>query len=230
MKPAVALLARAPSAKGKTRLTAHLSDERAHALRSALLLDTLDVVRALALPIIVNYTPAEARDEMAQLAPEAALVCQQGNDLGERMRHAMDHAFASGADPVVLIGSDLPSLPVAYLRDAVERLGGVNTGAAERPDIVLGPSEDGGFYLIGARSAAPDIFGGITWSGPQVLSAVVAAARARCLVTAFTPAWWDVDRPEDLERLLTAPSASAPEAHGEVVTARRVREYLRRDR
>ena len=230
MKPAVVLLARAPSAKGKTRLTGHLPADRAHALRAALLLDTLDVARAVALPLFVSYTPQDARDEMTRLVPDARLVCQEGDSLGERMRHAMDHAFATGATPVVLIGSDLPSLPVTYLRAAVEQLTAVRADdSSPQPDIVLGPSEDGGFYLIGARHSTPGVFDGIHWGGPHVLDAVVAAARARGFVIGFTPEWWDVDRPEDLNRVLTRRDASVRGAAGDAANARRVREFLGRD-
>lgn len=225
MNPVVVLLARAPSAKGKTRLTAHLPSDRAHALRAALFLDTLDVVRATALPVIVSFTPADAHDEMATLAPDARLMPQAGIGLGERMRHAIDEALAAGFDAVVLIGSDLPTLPARYVRDAIGQLEGAN-GARVRADLVLGPSEDGGFYLVGVRHPLPDIFHDVLWDGPAVLKSVVDAARALEMRVAFAREWWDVDQPEDLERLVKQSNASAPGAACDVGTARRLREFL----
>jgi rSAM/selenodomain-associated transferase 1 len=225
VNPVVVLLARAPSAKGKTRLTAHLPADRALALRTALFLDTLDVVCATALPVIVSFTPVDARDEMSTLVPDARLVPQVGVGLGERMHRAIDDGLAAGFDAVVLIGSDLPTLPASYIYDAIAQLKGVD-GIRVPPDLILGPSEDGGFYLVGARHPLPDIFRDVPWDGPAVLRSVVEAARALALRVAFTPEWWDVDKPEDLERLVRQSSASAPGAACDVGTARRLREFL----
>jgi rSAM/selenodomain-associated transferase 1 len=190
---AIVVLARAPSAPGKSRLTGGLSDDRARALREALLLDTLDVARTVGVPIVISYTPDDARDEMAGLAGDIALVPQRGANLGERMRWAMDDTFASGAESVVLIGSDLPTLPLEHLTDAFAML--------ESPaDLVLGPAEDGGFYLVAARQPRPEVFHGIEWGTPHVLDRVADAARRAGLTVGLTRSWWDVDTPDDLRR------------------------------
>lgn len=193
MKRVVVLLARAPSAKGKTRLTAHLPEGDVRALRRRLFLDTLAAARAAGYPVIVSYTPEDAREEMRMLAGDLALEAQRGDDLGARMANAMSDAFANGAEAVVLIGSDLPTLPPAHLRDAFAML---DSGA----DVVLGPTEDGGFYLVSARSALPDIFGGVEWSRSDVLARVSHAAHQTGLVVGFAREWWDVDTAEDLSR------------------------------
>lgn len=203
MNPVIVLLARAPSAKGKSRLTAHLSRHRAEELRTALLLDTIAVARSTNLPLLISFTPDEAREEMSRLAPDVRLVAQVRGDLGDRMCAAVEDATAIGADAVVLIGSDLPTLPPTYLREAFDRLQGVLDGElGDRADLVLGPTEDGGFYLIGARGMLPDVFDGVEWSGPDVFARVQANARARGISVGVLPQWWDVDDAEDLRRVL----------------------------
>jgi hypothetical protein len=213
----VVVLARAPSAPGKTRLTVGLPEHRARALREALLLDTVDAARAAGAPVSICFTPETAHDEMARLIPGATLFAQRGEDLGERMRHAIHDALERGVDSVVLVGSDVPTLPPLHVRDAFARL--------QASDLVLGPTEDGGFYLIAARRQIPDVFHGIDWSGSRVLAAVVSAARSRELIVDFAPPWWDADRPEDLQRLIRESTASAPDASCDRVSARRVREF-----
>ena len=202
MKRVLVLLARAPSAGGKTRLTAHLSDARARALRERLFLDTLEVTRATGIPVVVSFTPDDAREEMSRVALDVTLIPQRGNDLGERMLHAMHHAAASGAESVVLIGSDLPALPPQHLLDAFAML---ETDA----DVVFGRAQDGGFYLVGARGKMPDIFRGIAWSTPHVFDAVVTAAHRADLRVAYAPEWWDIDGLDDLQRVLTDPRPDA---------------------
>ncbi len=193
MKHVVVLLARAPSARGKTRLSAHLPEDDARALHQRLFLDTLGAARAAGYPVIVSYTPEDAREEMRMLVGDLALEAQRGDDLGARMDNAMSDAFANGAEAVVLIGSDLPTLPPAHLYDAFAML---DSGA----DVVFGATEDGGFYLVGARAALPDIFGGVEWSRSDVLACVTHAAHEAGLVVGFAREWWDVDTAEDLSR------------------------------
>jgi uncharacterized protein len=214
------VLARAPTAPGKTRLTRNLSADRARALREALLLDTLDAVRGADLPIVIAFTPEEARDEMARLAPDVTLIPQRGDDLGQRMRCAMQDVFDAGARDAVLIGSDVPTLPPQHLLQAFAVL---DSGA----HVVFGPSEDGGFYLVGARGEMPDVFHAIDWAAANVLERVLDASRAANVTIGTVPRWWDIDCPEDLRRLDTSERAlPAPDASGERPPAHRVRTYL----
>jgi uncharacterized protein len=211
---AIVLLARAPSAPGKTRLTRGLSSEAARALREALLLDTLDVARATGAPVVVSYTPEVARDEIAALAPGLSVVAQRGDDLGARMHRAMADLFDSGTQAVVLIGSDLPSLPPAHIEEAFARLG---SGAC----CVFGPAEDGGYYLVGlSRGRANDaamarrhraVFTSIRWGTDAVLADSVAAAQTAGLTPALVSPWFDVDTRDDLARVIArgAPAVAA---------------------
>jgi hypothetical protein len=118
---------------------------------------------------------------------------QRGRNLGERMGSAMAHAFESGHSRVVLIGSDIPHVPVEALEDAFGRL-----AAGSR--LVLGPAEDGGYYLIGAGTVPP-VFTRIPWGGADVLRATLAAARAAGIEPDMVTGCYDVDDAHDLERL-----------------------------
>lgn len=213
MTRAIVVLARAPSAEGKTRLTADLSDADARALRTALLLDTLDVARAAGVPLWLRYTPAAARDEMAALAGDAILATQTGHDLGARMFHGLIEAFAGGAGAAVVIGSDLPSLPASRIHDAFAAL---EAGT----DCVFGPAEDGGYYLVGSTwrrnhsvdraRRLRDLFSGIDWGTDRVLEQSLAAARGAGLEPSVLAPWFDVDSPADLARLVADLHPGAP--------------------
>ena len=203
------VLARAPSVPGKSRLTGHLPRASATAVRAALLFDTLGVACEVGARVAIAYTPHRARPEMealiATVAREGigrsldwwppALVPQRGEDLGARMHQAFVDVFAAGADAVVLIGSDLPTLPAAAVTEAFVQL---DAGA----DVVVGPTDDGGYYLIGVSEPRAELFGGVPWGTPDVLAVTRAhAARARLSVALVTK-WYDVDRPEDAGRVM----------------------------
>ena len=122
-------------------------------------------------------------------------VRQEGADLGERLHRALAAAAAEHS-LVAAVGSDLPRLAVERVEEAFARL------AAGAP-VVLGPAEDGGYYLVGVRSEAlsPRLFADVPWSGPRVLAATLARCAELGLTPALLPAEADVDTPEDLERL-----------------------------
>ena len=118
---------------------------------------------------------------------------QQGRNLGDRMQAAIEHVLRSGHSRVVLIGSDIPHLPLGMLAEAFRRL-------AEGCELVLGPAEDGGYFLIGTRRVPP-VFEAIPWGGSDVLRATVAAARAAGIEPTIVSTCYDVDDRESLERL-----------------------------
>jgi len=197
-RSAICLLARAPSAPGKTRLTEGQSVERAHALRRALLLDTLACAIGSEFPTVVCYTPVTARQEFADLT-NTELIPQSDGDLGMRMRSAFEDVFAAGFERVVLIGSDLPTLPPDHITMAMIGL--------DRVPIVLGPAEDGGYYLIGLREPHPELFDGIAWGRREVLTQTFACAARVGASVELVPAWHDVDEPADLQRVSSSPRA-----------------------
>jgi rSAM/selenodomain-associated transferase 1 len=201
MKPgrpvAVAIMAKRPRAgEVKTRLCPPLSPGDAAALYRCFLLDKIEQVRALtAAHPALAYTPATARAEFAALAPGFTLVLQRGPDLGARLRTSLGTLLARGHSAALAIDSDTPTLPRPFLQQALDLV------ADPTVDVVLGPTEDGGYYLIGVRTAPPEIFEGIAWSTPRVLAETLQRAAAAGLRTACLAPWFDVDTPEDLGRL-----------------------------
>jgi rSAM/selenodomain-associated transferase 1 len=189
----VAILTRAPSAGGKTRLFEQLGLPADHVLLTALLLDTIDAILPAGIPLVVCVTPAAAVDEVRALVPPGVGVIAQGEgDLGARMHRAFDDLFARGARGVVLVGSDLPGLSPAVILSAGETL-------RSRPGcVVLGPAEDGGYYLIGATVTPDALFTGIEWSTANVLARTEAIARHAGLETVRLTTGRDVDSMADL--------------------------------
>ena len=194
---AVAVMAKAPRAgEVKTRLCPPLAPAEAAALYRCFLLDTIATVGALAhAQPAIAYTPDDARAEFAALAPGFALVAQQGPDLGARLLSTLGRLLAAGHAGAIAVDSDTPTLPRDFLQRAVDQLAGPG------PDVVLGPTEDGGYYLIGVRAAHRELFEDIPWSTAAVLDVTLRRAAKHGLHATCLPPWFDVDTPDDLERL-----------------------------
>ena len=200
-RQALVVMARVPSdTRGKSRLTRDLGGNHLE-LRRALLLDTLDASRAIAdADLFVAFEPADAIAEMRGLAGDGArLFPQQGDTLGDRMRDAFERLFAAGYSTVVMIGSDLPSLPTSHLAQAFQY-------SRDRPDaLVIGPATDGGYYLIGLCRPCPALFTSVALSTADVLTATTSMAETCGLTVSFVPPWHDVDTVDDLRRVLRDP-------------------------
>jgi len=182
----------------KTRLSPPLRGQEATRLYRCFLLDTLGLMQrvASARPIIA-YFPDEAELFFRDIAPPGFdFVPQVGADLGERLDNVLRQCLHSGYGQAVVMDSDSPTLPVAYLRQAFLELDNAAV------DVVLGPCDDGGYYLIGLKSPCSALFRGIVMSTSTVMAETVERAREQGLRVACLPRWYDVDRPEDLERLI----------------------------
>jgi rSAM/selenodomain-associated transferase 1 len=192
--PVIAVMTRAPSAPGKSRLIRELGTRDGEGLRRALLQDTFDVVAQLDAAKAVLYTPQNCEAELAALAPfPAARVAQRGDTLGERMHNGACDVARLGFDAVILIGSDLPTLPFAHVGAAVN--------AVRRRDVlVVGPAADGGYYLIGGRELPSPLFDRIPWGTATVLERTAEAAGALGIDVEPIPPWYDVDVSADLRR------------------------------
>jgi rSAM/selenodomain-associated transferase 1 len=197
-KCAIAIMAKAPEpGEVKTRLCPPLSLDEAARLYRCFLLDKIDQVKALKVGApAIAYTPDHARALFAALVtPNFRLIPQEGPDLGARILNTLNRLIDFGHSGAVAVGSDTPTLPLAYLETAVSLL------AAPAIDVVLGPSQDGGYYLIGLRKLHPELFEQMQWSTAEVFSETMRRARAKGLRVACLPPWYDVDTPEDLRRL-----------------------------
>jgi rSAM/selenodomain-associated transferase 1 len=193
----VMVFARAPTpGEVKTRLIPALGEAGAAALHRRLVTHTLGAAAdALIGPVELWCTP-DTGDPFffdCERRLGVSLHAQGQGDLGSRMRRAFESALAR-APRAILVGSDIPALSAQYLRDADRAL-------VRGDEIVIGPAEDGGYALIGLSRCDPELFRDIPWGGPEVLSKTRRRATALSWRLSELPALWDVDRPEDLERL-----------------------------
>jgi uncharacterized protein len=190
---ALAIMAKAPrSGKVKTRLSPPLTPAEAAALNIAFLQDTAENIAAVAREApaagLISYTPIGDESAFAGLLPPGfALVPQRGEGFGDRLLHAAQDILALGFASVCLIDSDSPTAPRAAFLQAVREL------ARPGDRLVLGPSDDGGYYLIGLKHPHPEPFAEIAWSTSAVFAQTCARARAVHLEVVELPRWYDVD-------------------------------------
>jgi rSAM/selenodomain-associated transferase 1 len=178
----------------KTRLAAAIGSVAASQFHRQCVLTVLARFRNIADRRVLAFTPRERRAEFASVAGKDWLIeAQRGGDLGRRMRHYFQSAFASGCRRVVLIGSDSPTMPPSRVHKAFRTL--------DQYDIVLVRSEDSGYYLVGARHEAPPIFAGVSWGTSEVWQQTLARLQKNNLTYDVLPTWYDVDEIEDLFRL-----------------------------
>jgi rSAM/selenodomain-associated transferase 1 len=195
---ALFIMAKSPTpGQVKTRLCPPLSAADAAELYRCFLLDKIEQVRTVA-----NARPAIAyagsRAVFEALAPDFLLVEQRGPDLGSRLHSSFAALLGEGFAGAVAVDADTPTLPTAFLRDAADLV------ARPGLDVVIGPAEDGGYYLIGLRAPRAALFTGIAWSTATVLEETLRRARGTGLAATCLPVWFDVDTPGDLERLRAA--------------------------
>ena len=197
----VIVFARAPLAgQVKTRIAQRIGERAAARLHERLVRRALHTARAArAARAAVELHVTRPHRWFATL--DVPVELQRGADLGERMHHALRAGLRRHAR-VVLIGADSPELCAADLARADRLL----QGAA---DVVLAPAADGGYALIGARRIAPSIFSAVQWGGAHVLAQTRRNLDEARLGYRLLRTLWDVDRPEDLERLRARRYSSA---------------------
>lgn len=174
----------------KTRLAVASSAEWATRVATAFLLDMVDKLEVLPVRRMLAFAPEDARPYFMNVVEDRfVLIPQVHGDLGERMTAFFTDRFEEGAERVVLLGTDSPTVPLSFIEQAFQEL--------EQADVVLGPATDGGYYLIGCSRKLPPIFEGIVWSSPRVLADTVARLAAPDWRLALLPPWYDVDTLED---------------------------------
>jgi rSAM/selenodomain-associated transferase 1 len=194
-------MAKAPLAgEVKTRLVPPLTAPEAAALNVCFLRDMAANIQSVseteAASGIVVYTPASAEAAFDSVLPAGfELLVQRGASLGERLCNATDDLLKEGYGAVCLINSDSPTLPGSLLIRAIELL----TAPGDR--VVLGPAEDGGYYLIGLKHAHANLFDRIAWSTSVVLAHTKERAAEIDLPVEMLPPWYDVDDAETLNQL-----------------------------
>ena len=195
---ALVVMAKAPvPGQVKTRLLPSLTAEEAAALSRSLLVDQLNHVKELsAVDFYLAFAPDDAGLLMEQLAPACFhLFPQQGDELGARMAAAFEKLFDLGYKNIVLIGADLPPVPLCLFSEAYAFLESSNKR------VVLGPSRDGGYYLVGCNQPTPQIFEGMSWSQSLVLAQTLERLAALRVDSHLVASWFDIDTPDDLRHL-----------------------------
>ena len=184
----------------KTRLTPHLSPERAASLYQAFLVDWCNALSTIfTAHRVIAYTPPEGLDALQTLIGEDPVyIPQAGASLGERLIAAARWARDQGYAKFLFVGSDSPTLPIQYVERALDLL--------ESRDVIIGPSVDGGYYLIGfskhgAALSIPTIFEDIAWSTEVVFQQTLGKIQAVNAQLGLLPPWYDVDTPTGLQLL-----------------------------
>ena len=199
----------------KTRLGAAIGLEAAADLYRALVEHVLEATtpRPGDYERLVFFDPPGDLEEMRAWLPGVRLLAQKGGDLGARMADAFARAFARGASRVAIVGTDAPRCTRETVTEALAALGGA--------DVVLGPAEDGGYYLLALREPRPELFAGIAWSTAKVAAETRARATASRLSVRELPSLRDLDTLDDLRGLW-------PSLEGLLETRPALRDALRR--
>ncbi|HET9792466.1 MAG TPA: TIGR04282 family arsenosugar biosynthesis glycosyltransferase [Candidatus Angelobacter sp.] len=201
---ALAVMAKAPRIGDvKTRLVPPLDPAQAAGLNICFLRDLTTLIADLVhsdpacqIDGFVAYTPVGSEEMFNGLLPNGfGLLAQRGRNLGERLSHAAHDFLNAGYGAMCLINSDSPTLPKSVLEEAVKAL------QLPGDRVVLGPADDGGYYLIGLKKAHPQLFADIEWSTEKVLAQTLERAAQVKLEVVLLPVWYDVDDGNSLERL-----------------------------
>lgn len=196
MKDYLIIFAKEPQrGRVKTRLEGYLTKSGCVSLYKAFLRDTIELARKLRnKQKIIAFDSRHGRPGyLRKNAPGFSLLRQKGKGLGMRMHNAFKFTKQKGAQNTVIIGSDSPNLPARVIKRAFFEL--------RRNDLVIGPSDDGGYYLIGLRESCLEIFSGIKWSSRKVFDHTLKKAKRLKKKVSLLESWYDVDTPESLERL-----------------------------
>ena len=216
LSTALVIFAKAPiPGQVKTRLCPPLTTDEAATLHGSFVLDTLErtkaAVRKLKLPfdryLACSPSSTAVFFKVMEERQGVQLIDQAGEDLGARMKHAFETLFARGYRHVLIVGTDVPSLPLEHYQQALAFL--------DTHDLVLGPALDGGYYLIGLNKPMPALFENIPWSTDRVISLTREKADGLGLRTALLPAWRDVDTIDDLNALVEAGALDAKKPKNE---------------
>lgn len=208
MRRALVIVGKPPEpGLAKTRLVPPLTAADAAALYRGFLLDGVGLGRGLGWERVTVVHPEDGGPALAALLPPTVcLLEQRGQGLSNALAQAFATHLAEGFDRVVLIGSDNPTLPPALIEQAC--------AALDTHDVSIGPSTDGGYYLIGLREPHLELFQAVDWSTSRVFRQTLAHAERLGLRVRSVAEWYDVDEPPDLERLYhdlaTSPTSVAP--------------------
>jgi len=227
LSTALVIFAKAPiPGQVKTRLCPPLTPDEAATLHGSFVLDQLERTKAavsrfkLPLDRYLACAPSSTHVffKIMEERQGVKLIDQIGDDVGARMSQTFETLFAKGYKRVLIVGTDVPTLPLEHYEQAFALL--------ESHDLVLGPALDGGYYLIGLNRSVPDLFNDIPWSTERVLRLTQGKAQALGLKMALIAPWRDVDTTEDLKALIEAESLDAKKPKNERMFSNRTASAL----
>ena len=187
----------------KTRLAESLGHREATNLYQCFLEDMIKKLRSLTNPFFIYFTPNNKKEDFEQLfGNDLTYVPQIGDDLGEKLNHGFETSMKMGYNSAIALASDIPDLPDFIINEAIQKL--------KVHDSVIGPSIDGGYYLIGLRKNAftETLFKGITWSTDKVYGETIKQFENMQISYHSLPPWNDVDTIEDLKSLFNSRNPS----------------------
>lgn len=220
---ALILMTRIPMAgKTKTRLMNIMSGNECAELHMAFLKDLFDTFKELEnnIDIYLTYTPEKSLDIIEEIIPDFIKTFpQRGEDLGSKMYNAINHVLSLGYEKVILIGSDIPHIKNEDILNGFEIL--------EEKDIVLGPSYDGGYFLVGMKKSNVGIFNiSKRWGGKSVLESTIDMANNQGLTIGLASKYMDIDTKEDLFEFISL--YENPEEQIALNTVRFIKEWRMR--
>lgn len=179
----------------KTRLSKYLSKAQCLNIYKAFLKDTIALSGKINCDckVLAYESNGKSPEYLKKAAKDFLFYRQTGKDLGEKMHNAFKFANKNNMQKTVIIGSDSPDLPSQYIKDAFARL--------NKKDVVIGPSSDGGYYLIGLNKPCLGLFKNIKWSKADVLEKSIEKSRKLNMKLSVLKTWYDVDEPETLRKL-----------------------------
>jgi len=177
--------------KVKTRLQKRYSSYQVEELYTAFLLDTLEKLREF-YPYVA-YWPPDKLQPLWMIIGERKYAVQRGKDFGEKIQNIFRDFYKMGIRNTVAVGCDVPTLTKKHIEDAFKLMGD--------HDLVVGPANDGGFYLIGGAGVKKELFEGVNWEGKNVLDSVLSNAAELGLKVGKTQTLLDIDTPENLDAL-----------------------------
>lgn len=202
-RSALGVIFRTPEyGKVKKRLAAEIGPKQALYFYREMLLTTLERVLLLKDVDIFGFYDGRFPKDIAVKFKKICFINQRGNDLGEKLTHAAVYLLGKGYDNFIFIGADSPDLPLQYILEGFWRL--------KSFDLILGPSADGGYYLIGMKRLVSTIFSNIPWGCPDVLKTTILKAEMEKLSYSLLPPWYDIDDLKTLKRWLVSAVVKDP--------------------
>jgi rSAM/selenodomain-associated transferase 1 len=199
----------------KTRLVPPLSEGDACELYRAFLEDLFKRVQKLKKCSVTAFYSGASADPVREMLPKGwSLTPQRGNTPGERLQHAFEALLAEEGNYAVIIGSDSPDIPLLAIKRAYNKL--------KHKDVVLGPSADGGYYLIGLKQQFPALFEDVPWGEDSALRRALEIVASRNMNLSLLPLWYNVDTPQSLELLETMMLGKRIERSGRLHRTERV--------